>query len=444
MYRAERTPVFNSPAAFAEILGGYAATEPLKGHQTADIVIIGAGFAGVSAARRLLQIDPTLNITILDALRIGEGSAGRNSGFMIDLPHNLASDDYAGGGNDRQMTALNREAIAFARDAVAEYAINPAFADPVGKVNGAATAAGEAHNKNYAAHLVASGEPLETLDAADMYALTGSRHYRSGLFTPGTLMLQPAGYIKGLAAGLRRNGVQIFEQSAVISFNRQGTDWQVTTQRGTINAGKIIMANNGHLESFGIAKGQLMQVFLYASMTRELSAGELRTLGGASRWGVTPSDPMGTTMRRIDTAQGGNRIITRTCATMQPLMQTPPRQIARASAVQRRKFNTRFPKLVGIPMQYEWAGHLCLSLNGVSVTRQLEDGIYAACVQNGLGTARGTLTGIAAAEMLMGQTSEITRYFETEEPPKRLPPQPVARWGANVYLRWKEWRAGAE
>jgi hypothetical protein len=64
-----------------------------------------------------------------------------------------------------------------------------------------------------------------------------------------------------------------------------------------------------------------MQLFLYAVMTPELDADALARLGGRPRWGITPSDPMGTTMRRIDTGQGGNRIVTRTCATLNPGMQ---------------------------------------------------------------------------------------------------------------------------
>ena len=277
-----------------------------------------------------------------------------------------------------------------------------------------------------------------------MRALTGSRHYSSGLYTPGTLILQPAGYIHGLASGLRRDGVQVFEQSPVTKFARRGPDWQVETPRGTLNTAQIILATNGHLESFGIAKGQLMQLFLYASMTPDLSQDQLRRLGGAPRWGVTPSDPMGTTMRRIDTGQGGNRIITRTCATLRRGMQTSGRDIARAAKTQGHKFDTRFPQLAGMAMQYAWAGHLCLTLNGVSVTREVDQGVFTACVQNGLGTARGTLTGIAAAEVAMGQPSDIARYFAAEAAPKPLPPQPFASWGANAYLRWKEWRAGAE
>ncbi|KIN69048.1 NAD(P)/FAD-dependent oxidoreductase [Sulfitobacter donghicola] len=439
-----RLPRFATGAAWADILGAGVNYAPLQGARRADVVIVGAGFAGLSAARRLTQLDPQLRITVLDALNIAEGTAGRNSGFMIDLPHDLASEDYAGGGDEAALIGLNRQAIAFAQAGAEEYGIHPAYVDPAGKVNGAASPVADAHNRTYAKHLTSLGETSEHLDAQAMQELTGSKHYVSGLYTPGTLMLQPAGYIRGLADGLARHGVAIHPQSAVTAFKREGAAWRVETKEGHISTDKIILATNGHIESFGIARGRLMQLFLFASMTPELDAEQLQALGGAARWGVTPSDPMGTTMRRIDTAQGGNRIITRTCAVLRPDMEASPRDVARASAVQRGKFAARFAQLSGIKMEYEWAGHLCLSLNGVACTDEIDEGVFVGAVQNGLGTARGTLTGIAAAERALGHSSAITRYFQAEAEPKKLPPQPFATWGANAYLRWKEHRAGLE
>ena len=84
----------------------------LSDHINADYLIIGGGFAGLSAARRLNQINKEATIVLLEACEIGEGPAGRNSGFMIDLPHNLASDDYVGSHDkDREQTLINRSAI---------------------------------------------------------------------------------------------------------------------------------------------------------------------------------------------------------------------------------------------------------------------------------------------------------------------------------------------
>jgi glycine/D-amino acid oxidase-like deaminating enzyme len=445
-YQARRTPIHRGTAAWSMILAGQPAPQVLVKNITADFALVGGGFAGLSAARRLRQLHPNANIVVLEASRLAEGASGRNSGFMIDLPHDLASDDYSGhgAGDDSALIALNRHAIGFARDAVEEYAIDRNFFDPVGKINGATHAAADALNRSYAQHLAGMNEPNERLDAQAMYELTGSRHYISGLYTPGTVMLQPAGYIRGLGAGLRSEGVEIYEDSPVTKMDRAGASWTLTTPQGRVHAGAVIMTNNGQLESFGFAKSRLMHIFLYASMTVELDAMALKTLGGAPRWGITPSDPMGTTMRRIDTGQGGNRIITRTCGTYEPDMIASEASLNRAARTHRQKFDERFPALKYVRMEHSWAGHLCLSRNGVAIMKQLDDGLYSACVQNGLGTARGTLTGIGAAELASGVQSDVTRHFAVEASPTRLPPRPFSTIGANAYLRWKEWRAGTE
>ncbi len=445
-YAARRLPVHRGPAAWNAILPAADAPELMTDSLTADFAIVGGGFAGLSAARRLAQINPGARIVVLEAGRLAEAATGRNSGFMIDLPHDLSSDDYSGHGSDsdREVIAMNRAAIAFCGEAVADYGIDAAFFDPAGKVNGAASAKGDDHNRSYSQHLAGLGESSEMLDAGAMHELTGSRHYVSGLYTPGTVMIQPAGYIRSYAKGLRRDGIRIFENAPVTQIRRTGPDWRLTTQGGHVTAAKVILANNGHLESFGFEKQRLMHIFLFASMTAELDAAALKSLGGAPRWGITPSDPMGTTMRRIDTAQGGNRIITRTCASFRPDMEASEAGLKRATRIHHQKFASRFPALAGTRMEYSWGGHLCLSRNGVSVMRMLDDGLFAACCQNGLGTVRGTITGIGAAELASDVESPITRHFANEAAPLKLPPAPFAHIGANAYLRWKEWRAGKE
>ncbi|GAB2206455.1 FAD-binding oxidoreductase [Roseibium sp. ROS1] len=441
---ADTLPNLQGPAAWNTILPKQHPAQVLSEQISADVTIIGAGFAGLSAARRLLQSDRNLKVVVLDACRVAEGSAGRNSGFMIDLPHELTSEDYAGNGDDKSLIALNREAIDFARGAVEDYGIDRNYFDPAGKINGAASIKADRHNRSYADHLTSLGEKYELLDRQQMADLTGSRHYVGGLYTPGTVMLQPAGYIRGLAAGLRREGVQVFEQSPVLSFTREGESWKVETRSGSVSTAKVILTVNGHLESFGFERDRLMQLFLFAVMTPELDGAALKKLGGQSRWGITPSDPMGTTLRRIDAGQGGNRIVTRTCAVLKPDMRLTSASVERAARVMQRKFDRRFPQLAGLKMEYKWAGHLCLSLNGVAVMRELEQDVFSGCVQNGLGTARGTLTGMGAADLALGQTGSITRHFGTEARPKKLPPQPFREIGANAVLRWKEWRAAEE
>lgn len=444
-YSAIRLPKHAGLAGWNEILGSPARATPLSGNAEADFAIIGAGFAGLTAARRLAQLNPGARIAVLEAGRVGQGAAGRNSGFMIDLPHELTSDNYSGESEhaDRTLTNLNRTAIAFAREMVDEYGIDANYFRPDGKINGAASEASHAKNLSYAKHLEQLGERYQILDAQAMADLTGSRYYRSGLFTPGTVMIQPAGYVRGIAAGVGKT-VAIYEDTPALGFKRSGNRWTIQTPKATMSVGKIILCNNGHLESFGIKRNRLMHIFLFACMTEELDAAALQRLGGKSRWGITPTDPMGTTMRRIETGQGGNRIVTRACAEFCPGMETTDSQMRRATTVMRKRFDDRFPQLAGIRMEYSWSGHLCLSRNGVSVTGQIDDGIYSACCQNGLGATRGTLTGICAAETASGTHSVVTEYFQRQEPPSLIPPPPISTIGATAVLRWNEWRARTE
>lgn len=445
MYRAKRLPVHTGPAAWSAILPKRARTVSLAANITADYVVIGAGFAGLTAARRLAQLEPTAKIVILEAGEIGEAASGRNSGFMIDLPHELTSDNYAGPkkSSDRVLIELNRQAIAFAKQAVEELSIDANYFDPVGKINGASTERSHTANLSYAKHLRGLNESFEVLDAQQMREVTGSKYYMSGLYTPGTIMLQPSGYVRGLAQGVG-NTTTLHEHTPVTGIIKQGSGWKIETPLGCVSAGCVVLANNGHLESFGFKRHKLMHIFLFASMTRELDEKEISTIGGAPRWGITPSDPMGTTMRRIDTGQGGNRIVTRTCAEFRPDMKATGKRMAQAKRVLQRKFDERFPQVAGMGMEYNWAGHLCLSRNAVSVTGKLDDGIFAACCQNGLGTTRGTLTGMAAAEMATGTQTIRTDFFQAEDDPQMLPPPPISTIGANAYLRWKEHKAQHE
>jgi glycine/D-amino acid oxidase-like deaminating enzyme len=444
--RVSRLPVHTGPAGWDAILPMTPPRASLTADLCCDVAIVGAGFAGLSAARQLRQIAPSAKVIVLDAGRIAEGAAGRNTGFMIDLPHELTSSDYAGTGaaRDKMLTHLNRHAINWAETAVQDYRVPKGYFQRAGKINAAASDVGMRANASYAQHLAFLAEPHEMLDAASMRQITGSSYYQGGLFTPGTAMLQPAGYIRGLADGLQRDGVAIFERSPVLRFDSHGAGWRLHGRTGTVTAAKVILANNGHLESFGFKPGRLMHIMLNACMTEEIPDEALKALRGQDCWGATPADPMGCTVRRISTAQGGNRIIIRQGGYFRPDMQTSANDLTRVSRAMRQKFDARFPGLTGLRFEHAWSGHLCLSKNAVSVMGELEPGLFSACVQNGLGTARGTLTGIAAATLACGQLNDITTYFRAEAEPSQLPPHPFDTIGANMYLRWKEWQARRE
>ncbi|RKF16222.1 FAD-binding oxidoreductase [Roseovarius spongiae] len=441
--KVARLPVDPGASGWSALLPAQPAPDRLEDAITADWLIIGGGFAGLAAARRLAQLHPGTRIALLEATRIGEGPAGRNSGFMIDLPHDLASESYAGAEQgDAAQTRANRAAIAFAAEMAAEFGLTAEAFAPTGKVNAAAGDKGHRHNLDYAAHLAGLREAHEMLDADAMREMTGTRYYRSGLFTPGTVMIQPALFVRGVAKGLAGAGVRIFEDSPVTGLSRDGA-WGAQTPRGSVVAPRVILAVNGHAESFGQFRGRLLHVFTYASMTRALTTDEVRALGGAARWGVTPADPMGTTVRRIS-GTGGDRIIIRNRFTHDPAMQVSQRRIARVGRDHDRAFAARFPMLAGVGMEYRWGGRLCLSWNGAPALGEVAPGLFAACCQNGLGVAKGTLHGMLMAELASGQSSDLLREVLAQPAPRRLPPAPLTYLGANATMRWGEWTAGRE
>jgi 2-polyprenyl-6-methoxyphenol hydroxylase-like FAD-dependent oxidoreductase len=91
-----RLPRDPGPAGWNRLLPEPEPATPLNSKITADWLVIGAGFAGLAAAHRLVKQAKGDKIVVLDAVRVGDGPAGRNSGFMIDLPHDLTSADYGG------------------------------------------------------------------------------------------------------------------------------------------------------------------------------------------------------------------------------------------------------------------------------------------------------------------------------------------------------------
>lgn len=410
-----------------------------------DWIIVGAGFAGLAAARRLAQVRPGDKVMVIDAKELADGPAGRNSGYMIDVPHNLSSGEYSATGAEATALeiSLNRFAIGFAASAAMEYQIGSEAFDPSGKINAAATPRGIRMNARYADSLSRIGEFNKLLDAYEMREITGTSYYLGGLHTPGAVLIQPAEYIRSFAAGLRPK-VDIRENSPVVGLERRGNLWTARTPSGSVTAPKVILAVNNHIQEFGHFKGRLMHVFTYASMTAgftEKDGGQNAT--GAPRWALLPADPMGATVRKIS-SNGKSRIVVRTRFTYDPSMQVTEARVAGIAAEQHKSFITRYPKLSSIPMEYSWAGRLCLSLNNVPAFGEVDNGLYSACCCNGLGTVKSTLAGVMAVDLATGVQSSTLAAFRNQPEPKRIPPEPFAWLGINSVIRWQEWRAGRE
>ena len=187
-----------------------------------------------------------------------------------------------------------------------------------------------------------------------MREITGSDYYLGGLYTPGAVLIQPADYIRGFAAGLGSK-IDLYENSPVVELSREDGAWKARTPRGSVTAPKVILGVNGLVQDFGHFRGRLMHIFTYASMTAPFTRqGRAGPLGAAARRSDGGDGAQ-------DHPDGGSRIVIRTRFTYDPSQQVSEKRVAATAAQQRRSFDARFPDLAGLPFDYSWAGRLCLS-----------------------------------------------------------------------------------
>lgn len=440
LLKCHHLPQNDGRCGWYEMLPEPPAAVPLRGEVTADWVVLGAGLAGLAAARRLAELQPDAAIALVDARRVGFGAAGRNSGFMIDLPHDLSSHDYTGDRtNDLQQIRLNRGAIDYMRGIVTRHGIDCDWQEQ-GKLHGAVEAQGERSLEAFAKGLSALNEPYRVLGAREMKAITGSDFYLAGLHAPGAVLVQPAALVRGLGASLPEN-VRLYEDTPVREI-QVGTPHTLITDQGRLQAPRLVLANNAYAAQFGQLglKGRLLPVYTYGSLTRQLSPQELEALGGEERWGLIPANPMGTTVRRL----GSGRLCIRNSFTYNPNVSTSEGRLARVRAAHQRSFERRFPILKGVELEYTWGGALCLTRNNGTPFGEIAPGVFSAVCQNGLGLTRGTISGKLIAEYALGVESELLDIMRKQPKPARNPPEPFLGMGVRSTLAWKEWQAGKE
>jgi len=430
------------------MLESYPVFKALNTSLKADWLIVGAGFAGVAAARRLRELNQNDEIVMLDASRIGHGPAGRSSGFMIDLPHKLSSESYFDNLDaDKAHIRRNRLAIQFVRRIIETDKLDPQILRDCGKINVAATDRGQLLLAIYRDHLDHLEEQYDVVNPEELSKITGSNYYTEGLRTPTTSLLHPAAYLQQVSQSLVKLGVKIFEISPVTSLVSD-TQYVAETPMGRVAAPKVILATNGNIRMFQHYEHNLLDVFTFASLTRPLKPSEREALKGNDFWGLIPADPMGTTVRRLSGAlYGGDRLLVRNRFTFSSSSKKlSDSRLANIQLQHRRSFEVRFPMLEPIGFEHFWGGRLCLSKNSVPIFGPIGTGLFAACCQNGMGSVNGTLSGMLVADLASGHRehqSSIDELLQTESP-SRVPPQPITNLIGNLIIKKRESRAGAE
>ena len=423
------TDMRHAPGWYA-ILPPPAPANRLKGQQTADWVVVGAGVTGLAAARRLAELAPEARIILLDDYRVGYGASGRNSGFIIDTPHLT---EQFGVETNRRISRLVIAGLAELEGLVRKHAIECEWS-PRGHLTATVESKGVKHLQATCRTLDAIDEEYEWIEGDALADVVGTRHYHAAVLTPRTVLMNPAALCRGLGETLPDN-VEVYEESPVRRVE-PGSPVQIECAEGSISATNVLLTTNAFITKLGFLRRNVFPMIACASLSRPLTGDEQAAMSGAPDWGITG----GATVRRTLS----NRILARYGSYYTGdfrLSQDMRRQLHASHVKGVRK---RFPMLGKLDFEHTWAGVFCMTRNWASFFGRLERGVFASLGYAGVGVPRGTISGKLLAEFALGSGSDLIRDVQALSGPKRLPPEPFLGLGVRARLWWYHRRRRAE
>jgi len=411
-------PNYKLKSGWNALLPAREASPVLDKELSVDVLIIGAGWTGISAAKRWHSLSPDAGIALIDASEIGEGNPGRNSGFLLEIA--LAED--ANPGQIEKMNLCNRLTASTMAEILAEIEGSGHAVDisKAGTYRAAASEAGLKSLQNYRAFLETAGLEYESLDASALSSRIGSGFYQEGLYSPDCYLTQPAAAVRALAS-LLPESVQLFENTPALKLKQQSGGWQVQTPNALINARKLVLANNAFSKELGIGRSRLVAMHTYAGLTPVLEQSVLDDLGSDESWGLLPTHRLGSTLRR--TCDG--RLMVRSMHSYEKEM---PR--GKVEGELQHRLEKRFPQLPNVDFEHCWGGAVGFTFNGGAVWGEFKPGLYVSAGCNGGGTVKGTLLGKLLAE--------VAHDLEVPDVPKLfgraswMPPEPFRQLGYKL------------
>jgi len=222
---------------------------PLAGAATADTVVIGAGFTGLSTALSLRKAG--IDVVVVEAAEPGWGASGRNNGQVIPTLSRPDPDDIEArhGEAGERFVALLRDCAATLFDMAREYGID-AEAEQTGWVQPVHTPGRIRIAERRVAQWSKRGAPVELLDRAQVRGMLGSEAWHGGFWNRTGGHINPLALARGLAHAAVAAGARIHCQTPALDYSRQGDRWVVRTPSGEVRARALVLATNAYTGEF--------------------------------------------------------------------------------------------------------------------------------------------------------------------------------------------------
>ena len=410
----------------------------LEKNEECEWLIIGAGYTGLSAARKLAQLHPAQKIILIDAQLAGEGASGRNSGYLVDTTLNDGFTSNKDLENYKKKTDIYDLGIKVIKKFIKEYQVDCDWNDS-GKFFASSKIKDEKILKNFSNILLKLGFEHTLLDNKELSKRLGTSFYNIALYTNGGVLLHPGKLVRAMIDVLPKN-VQLLENSLLIKWNKTNKNISCFFKSGIIKTKKIIFATNGFLKSLGVKSNFNFPITLTASMTRHLTNEEFDSIGKPKEWGVLPVRPMGATIRMTK----DRRILIRNTAEVHNPYQMSHSELNKRSLQQRIGIKKRFPQLPDDIIQSSWSGIVSRTRNSSQIFEKIDENIFVAGCYNGSGIGVGTLFGEQIAIKASKENTKEIETIESRTKPTWLPPDPFLNLGVRARLSYERFRASSE
>lgn len=366
-------------------------TAPLQGHLSADVVVVGAGYTGLSAALHLVQSGAS--VIVLEAAEIGFGGSGRNVG-LVNAGMWLNPDtvvERLGSDHGERALRLLGDGPALVYDLVEKFDIACELVRN-GTLHLANDQAGLADIGNRHAAWTRRGAPVELLDATETERRVGSAAYAGSLLDHRAGTIQPLAYVRGLARAAQGAGAQIFTGARVTGAARANRRWRVETANGSVTADWVIVATNAYSDPAG-AWGKLVEEIIpfpyFNIATQPLSPAQRASVlpGLEGAWDTRTV----LTSFRLDRA---GRLIFGSVGALRNSGTAVHKSWAR------RAMTRLFPQLRDIAFDHEWYGRIGMTDNDLPRFHVHAPQVIGFSGYNGRGIAPGTVFGRVLADYI--------------------------------------------
>ena len=412
--------------------------QTLSSNLICDWLIVGAGYTGLSAARKLGQLYPNQKVVLVDAQLAGEGASSRNSGYLVDTTLNDGFNSNKELKNYKKKTDIYKLGIDTVKKFIKEYQVECEL-NECGKYFASSRIEDNKILENFSKTLSQLGFKHKLLSNKEISKRLGTSFYNVALYTSGGILLHPGKLVRAMIDTLPEN-VELYENSSLLSWKKINNKIECTINNYSIKARKIIFATNGFLKSLGIKKNFNFPITLTASMTRPLTDKEFESIGSPKEWGVLPVRPLGATIRMTK----NRRILIRNTAEVHSPFEMSKSILHDRSLTQKIGIKKRFPQLPYDIIHSSWSGIVSRTRNSSQIFEKIDNNIFVAGCYNGSGIGVGTLFGEQIAIKASNGHNKEIETIQSRTQPNWLPPNPFLNLGIKSRLIFERLRASSE